>query len=66
MPFAYKAVVDAMSGDTALWGAAVIMVVAYVAARFGGVLADNLRNALFEKVGQHAARHLAAQFWRFY
>ncbi|WP_037498791.1 ABCB family ABC transporter ATP-binding protein/permease [Sphingomonas jaspsi] len=64
MPFAYKAVVDAMSGDRALWGAAVTMVAAYVAARFGGVLADNLRNALFEKVGQHAARRLSARVFR--
>ena len=28
-------------------------------ARFGGVLSDNLRNAMFEKVGQDAARRLA-------
>ena len=34
------------------------------AARFGGVLADNLRNALFEKVGQNAARRLAARVFR--
>nr|WP_294850282.1 ABC transporter ATP-binding protein/permease [uncultured Sphingomonas sp.] len=64
MPFAYKAVVDAMSGPTALWGAAIVMVVAYVAARFGGILADNLRNAIFERVGQTAARQLAAQVFR--
>jgi ABC-type transport system involved in Fe-S cluster assembly fused permease/ATPase subunit len=64
MPFAYKAVVDAMSGDKALWTAALMLVVAYAAARFGGVLADNLRNALFEKVGQSAARRLAARVFR--
>ena len=64
MPFAYKAVVDAMSGPAQLWGAALIMVIAYAAARFGGILADNLRNALFEKVGQHAARRLAARVFR--
>ena len=34
------------------------------AARFGGVLSDNLRNAMFEKVGQNAARRLAAQVFR--
>jgi ATP-binding cassette subfamily B protein len=64
MPFAYKAVVDAMSGDKALWGAALMLVIAYAGARFGGVLADNLRNAIFEKVGQNAARRLAARVFR--
>ncbi|MEO5577914.1 MAG: ABC transporter ATP-binding protein/permease [Sphingomicrobium sp.] len=64
MPFAYKAVVDAMSGDTAAIGAVAMLVVAYAAARFGGVLAENLRNAVFEKVGQDAARRLAARVFR--
>jgi ABC-type transport system involved in Fe-S cluster assembly fused permease/ATPase subunit len=64
MPFAYKAVVDAMSGEAAAWTAAAMLVVAYAAARFGAVLADNLRNALFEKVGQDAARRLAATVFR--
>ena len=64
MPFAYKAVVDAMSGERQAWGAAAIMVLAYVAARFGGVLTDNLRNAVFEKVGQSAARRLSARVFR--
>jgi ATP-binding cassette subfamily B protein len=64
MPFAYKAVVDAMSGDAAAWTAALMLVVAYAGARFGGVLADNLRNALFEKVGQNAARRLSARVFR--
>jgi len=64
MPFAYKAVVDSMSGEAAAWTAALMLVVAYAGARFGGVLADNLRNALFEKVGQNAARRLAARVFR--
>ena len=64
MPFAYKAVVDAMAGDTAVFGAVAMLVVAYAVARFGGVLADNLRNAVFEKVGQDAARRLAARVFR--
>jgi len=64
MPFAYKAVVDAMSGDRQAWGAAAIMVLAYAGARFGGVLTDNLRNAVFEKVGQSAARRLSARVFR--
>ena len=64
MPFAYKAVVDAMSGDKAAWMAALMLVIAYAGARFGGVLSDNLRNAIFEKVGQSAARRLAAKVFR--
>uniref|UniRef100_UPI0025D06BD1 ABCB family ABC transporter ATP-binding protein/permease n=1 Tax=Sphingomonas sp. TaxID=28214 RepID=UPI0025D06BD1 len=64
MPFAYKAVVDAMSGDKQAWMAALMLVFAYSVARFGGVLSDNLRNAIFEKVGQHAARRLAAKVFR--
>jgi len=64
MPFAYKAVVDAMSGEKALFAAVAMLVVAYSAARFGAVLADNLRNAIFEKVGQDAARRLAARVFR--
>ena len=64
MPFAYKAVVDAMSGDRALWTAALMLVLAYAGARFAGVLTDNLRNAIFEKVGQSAARRLSARVFR--
>ncbi len=39
--------------------AAIALVVAYSAARFGQVLFDNVRNAVFERVGQTAARHLS-------
>jgi ATP-binding cassette subfamily B protein len=62
-PYALKLAVDRMSAHAAF---AVVagLVVAYAAARFGGVLSDNLRNALFEKVGQNAARRLAAQVFR--
>ena len=60
MPFAYKAVIDRMSvGRRARSAVVAGLVLAYCAARFAGVLSDNLRNALFEKVGQHAARRLA-------
>jgi ATP-binding cassette, subfamily B, heavy metal transporter len=38
---------------------AVALVVAYSGARFCGVLFDNLRNTVFERVGQDATRHLA-------
>ena len=65
MPFAYKAVIDRMSaGTTAAFAVVAALVLAYAGARFAGVLADNLRNAVFEKVGQDAARRLAGQVFR--
>jgi ATP-binding cassette subfamily B protein len=64
MPFAYKAVVDGMSAQRQPFGLVAMLVVGYAAARFAGVLSDNLRNAIFEKVGQNAARQLAANVFR--
>jgi len=64
MPFAYKAVVDGMSASRQPFGVVAMLVVGYAAARFAGVLSDNLRNALFEKVGQDAARRLAGNVFR--
>jgi ATP-binding cassette subfamily B protein len=64
MPFAYKAVIDRMSSHTAPFGIVAGLVAGYATARFAGVLSDNLRNALFEKVGQDAARRLAGQVFR--
>ncbi len=64
MPFLYKAVIDRMSGPAQAAGVIIALVVAYAVARFGGVLADNLRNGLFEKVGQSAARRLSARVFR--
>src|SRR4051794_211058 len=62
-PYALKLAVDRMSAHAAF---AIVagLVLAYTAARFGGVLSDNLRNAVFEKVGQDAARRLAATVFR--
>jgi ATP-binding cassette, subfamily B, heavy metal transporter len=62
-PYALKLAIDRMSGHAAF---AVVagLVLAYAAARFGGVLTDNLRNAVFEKVGQDAARRLAGKVFR--
>jgi len=62
-PYALKLAVDRMSGHAAF---AIVagLVLAYAAARFGGVLSDNLRNAVFEKVGQDAARRLAGKVFR--
>ena len=60
MPFAYKGAIDRLStGSREGVTIAVALVVAYAGARFGGVLFDNLRNAIFERVGQTAARHLS-------
>ncbi|RVT90805.1 ABCB family ABC transporter ATP-binding protein/permease [Sphingomonas crocodyli] len=65
MPFAYKAAVDRMApGMEPAVGLAVALVVAYAGARFGGVLFDNIRNAVFETVGQDAGRRLAVQVFR--
>jgi len=66
MPFAYKAVIDRMAGhgNAAAFALVAALVLAYAGARFAGVLSDNLRNAVFEKVGQDAARRLAGQVFR--
>ncbi|HZH06686.1 MAG TPA: ABC transporter ATP-binding protein/permease [Lautropia sp.] len=60
MPRALGMAVDRMTAGQA--GAASLvmaLVAAYAAARFGGVLLDNLRNAIFETVGQEATRNLS-------
>jgi ABC-type transport system involved in Fe-S cluster assembly fused permease/ATPase subunit len=65
MPFAYKGAIDRMApGLQPAVGLAIALVVAYAAARFGGVLFDNMRNAIFEMVGQDAARRLSVQVFR--
>src|SRR3954447_25947821 len=64
MRFAYKAVIDGMSSHSAPFGVVAGLVAGYATARFAGVLSDNLRNALFEKVGQSAARRLAGKVFR--
>jgi ATP-binding cassette, subfamily B, heavy metal transporter len=60
LPFAYKRAIDAMSikGDAA-FTVAFALVLAYALGRFAGVLFDNLRNIVFERVGQDATRALA-------
>ncbi len=65
MPFAYKGAIDRMTpGQEAGVGLAIALVVSYAAARFSGVLFDNLRNAIFERVGQEATRRLAVHVFR--
>jgi len=64
LPFAYKRAVDVMGGK-ALEAAepaltvAFAFVMAYALGRFASVLFDNLRNIVFERVGQDATRALA-------
>ncbi|QPQ54494.1 ABC transporter ATP-binding protein/permease [Allosphingosinicella flava] len=65
MPLAYSAAVNRMTtGMEAAAQIAIALVAAYAAARFGGVLFDNLRNGIFERVGQDATRRLAETTFR--
>ena len=60
VPFAYKDAVDSMSepaNEAAM--VAMALVLAYGLGRFAGTAFDNLRNIVFERVGQEATRHLA-------
>ena len=60
MGLVYKAAIDrmlpALKPEVQI---AIALVVAYAGARFTAVLFDNLRNVIFERVGQDATRHLA-------
>ena len=60
MGFLYAAAINRMQpGLEPAVALAIGLVVAYAGARFAGVLFDNLRNTVFERVGQNATRHLA-------
>ena len=60
LPFFYKRAIDAMTLETgAMLGVALAFVLAYALGRFASVLFDNIRNIVFERVGQEAARSLA-------
>lgn len=60
LPYAYKRAVDVMSVKAGpAMTVALAFVLAYALGRFGGTLFDNLRNIVFERVGQDAARALA-------
>jgi ATP-binding cassette subfamily B protein len=63
MPRALGSAIDRMSAGRTVGAADIAMwlVAAYAAARFAGVLLDNLRNGIFETVGQEATRHLSEQ-----
>ena len=60
MGFVYGRAIDQMApGLEAGVLLPMALVVAYAGARFSGVLFDNLRNVVFERVGQDATRRLA-------
>ena len=63
-PFALQAAVDGMGVRTTPVSLIVLFVIGYAAARFGSTLFDNLRNTVFERVGQEATRRLAARVFR--
>ena len=60
LPYAYRAAVDVMetpADQTAM--VAISFIVAYAAGRFASVAFDNIRNMVFERVGQDATRQFA-------
>jgi ATP-binding cassette subfamily B protein len=60
MGFLLGAAIDRMvPGNESAAPLAIGLVLAYALARFSGVLFDNLRNTVFERVGQDATRRLA-------
>ena len=67
--YALRYAVNAMSGRND-WGVTnvpqfvMLMVMGYAAGRLSGVVFDNLRNVVFERVGQEATRQLAATVFR--
>jgi len=65
LPFAFQGAIDGM-GHARVTPVSLIylLVISYAAARFSGTLFDNLRNAVFERVGQDATRRLAAAVFR--
>jgi ATP-binding cassette subfamily B protein len=65
MGFLYGAAIDRMQpGMQAGFWLAIGLICAYAGARFGGVLFDNMRNVVFERVGQDATRRLAEHVFR--
>jgi ABC-type transport system involved in Fe-S cluster assembly fused permease/ATPase subunit len=64
LPYAYKRAIDAMSFSgsgphAAAFTVAMAFILAYALGRFAGLGFDNLRNIVFERVGQDATRALA-------
>ncbi|MGZ3325583.1 MAG: ABCB family ABC transporter ATP-binding protein/permease [Xanthobacteraceae bacterium] len=65
LPWAFGKAIDTMSArsETAL-SLALALVLAYVAGRFATVAFDNVRNIIFERVGQEAVRRLTEDVFR--
>jgi ATP-binding cassette subfamily B protein len=65
LPFAYSRTVNTMAarGNPAVW-VALGLVMAYAGGRFATVLFDNVRNVIFERVGQEAVRQLTEDVFR--
>jgi ATP-binding cassette, subfamily B, heavy metal transporter len=60
LPFAYRRAIDAMGiSGGAGFQIAFAFVLAFALGRFSSVVFDNLRNIVFERVGQEATRQLA-------
>jgi len=60
LPYLLKWAIDLMSiSGPAVFTLALAWVIAYAAGRLAGVVFDNLRNIVFERVGQEATRRLA-------
>ncbi|WP_404335774.1 ABCB family ABC transporter ATP-binding protein/permease [Sphingomonas sp. MMS12-HWE2-04] len=64
-PFALQGAIDRMASGSrdGVW-LVIALVTGYAAARLGSVIFDNLRNAVFERVGQDATRRLASDVFR--
>jgi ATP-binding cassette subfamily B protein len=63
--YTLKYAVDRMAaGDRSFAWLIIALVIGYAGARFSTTLFDNLRNAIFERVGQEATRRLAASVFR--
>ena len=65
LPWAFGKAIDTMSArsDAAL-SLALALVLAYVAGRFATVAFDNVRNIIFERVGQESVRRLTEDVFR--
>ncbi len=65
VPLAYKAMIDALSGETARMLAIPMgLILAYGVARIGGALFEELRNVMFVHVSQNATRLLGLRVFR--
>jgi ATP-binding cassette subfamily B protein len=65
LPLLYGRAIDAMAakGNPVLW-LAMALVLAYALGRFATVLFDNVRNVIFERVGQESVRQLTEDVFR--